>query len=193
MQLPPKAEKGKSVKQAWRELEMWARRARLMPGMNTRLTETPDGTIISFAPVVQQFVGAFWVSMAHEKGVRVGFGTIEGIEPTIAGKAATDPEAVLPIADGMFDAGGRSWIGLLIKHDKDGKIDPDKKDVVTVAQRKDFRPALVAETHFHPIAVIKKSVLGNKQEVRRLYQIEYFNLRASWSDAGKKMLIFPAA
>ncbi len=191
MQLPPKAEKGKSVIEAWRALEVWARRARLLPGMNTRLAETADGTIVTFAPRVQRFIGAFWVSLADSQGARVGFGTIEGMEPTIAGKAITDPEAVLRLNDGKFDDGGCSWIGLLIEHDEDGKIDVESPETVTVVQRDDFRPRLVAGTHFHPLAVMKKIVLKNGQEIRRLYQIELFHLRASWSAAGKKMLVQP--
>lgn len=190
MQLPPKAEKGKSVIKAWRALEQWAVRARLLPGMNTRLTETANGTIVTFAPRVQRFVGAFGVSLANDKAVRVGFGTIEGIEPTINGKPITDSEAVLSISGDMFDSGGRLWIGLLIRHE-DEKINPKDTKAVTVVQRDDFRLVLEAGAHFHPLAVIKKNILKNGQEMRRLYQIEYFHLRAAWSDAGKKLLVYP--
>lgn len=190
MQLPPKAEKGKSVIKAWHALEKWAMRTRLRPGMNTRLTETSDGTIVTFAPRVQRFVGAFMVSMANDAAVRVGFGTIEGIEPKINGAPITDPDAVLPLGKNMFDASGRSWIGLLIKHDE-GEINADDPKAVAVVQCADFRPVLETGTHFHPLAVIKKNTMKDGQEVRRLYQVEYFHLRASWSPAGNKLLISP--
>jgi len=190
MQLPPKAEKGKSVIKAWHALEKWAMRTRLRPGMNTRLTETADGTIVTFAPRVQRVIGAFMVSTANDAAVRVGFGTIEGMEPTINGRLITDTEAVLPLGKDKFDESGRSWIGLLVRHE-DEKINSKDPKAVTVVQRADFRPVLVAGTHFHPLAVIKKNTMKDGQEIRRLYQIEYFHLRASWSDAGKKLLISP--
>lgn len=184
-QLPPKAEKGKSVLRAWRELREWAQSSRLLPGLNVRLARTAAGTIISFAPPPERFSGAFGVSMADSRSARVSYGTLEGIEPSIGGKPSTDPGAVLRIDKAKFDEAGQSWVGLAIKH-KDGKLDKKAKDAVTVEQRDDPRYGTKAGEHFHPIAVIKDTGLQ-----RRLYQIEYFHLRASWN--GRRLFVHPAA
>lgn len=191
-QLPPKAEKGKSVLKAWRELREWAQSAQLLPGLNVRLARTAAGTIISFAPPPERFSGAFGVSMADSASARVSYGTIEGIEPSIGGKPVTDPAALLRIEEAKFDKSGQSWVGLAIKYDlKTGKLDKKAKDAVVVEQRDAPRYGTEAGKHFHPLAVIKNIKPDGGPETQRLYQIEYFHLRAAWN--GRRLFVYPAA
>lgn len=124
--LPPKAEKGKRVMDAWNQLVDWAQSVRILPGINVRLAHTADGTIISFVPPKQRFTGAFFASLIGDAGVKFSMGTVEGIEPTVNGKPISDSEATLRASPQKIDKTGRSWFGIVIRHEE-GVIDSKEK------------------------------------------------------------------
>jgi hypothetical protein len=188
-ELPPRAEKGKSVKVAWNQLVTWAVGVRLLPGRGVRLARSRRGTIVSFVPERQRFTGAFH-AMPGNKEVRFAFGTIEGLEPTAGGKPISDPESKLKLADGKFDKAGRSWLGILLKQDEEGKLDTKAKDVATMVQADSPGGGTKNGEHFHPVALIKRTKVAGV-ETTRFYQIEYFHLRVARKD--RKLFVFPAA
>lgn len=175
--------------QAWNQLVTWAVGARILPGRRVRLSHTPRGTIVSFVPDRRRFTGAFH-AQAGDKSVRFAFGTIDFIEPKVGGKPISDPEAMLKLADGKFDQDGRSWLGILIRHDDKGKIDPEAKNSATMVQGADRGAGAKAGEHFHPVAILKKTTV-NAVETTRFHQIEYFHLRTAWN--GQRLFVFPAA
>lgn len=188
--LPPKAERGRSVRAAWDGLVRWAREAQILPGLHVRLARTTHGTIISFVPPQQVFAGAFFLSVG-DGTVRFSLGLVEGIEATIGGKVVSDAEAVLKISEGKFDKAGRSWFGVLIKHEE-GKVDVKGKDVVQMVQRDSAKAGGGAGEHFHAVAMVRDVKDKVSGEVRRSWhQIEYFHLRVAWN--GRRLFVFPAA
>jgi hypothetical protein len=179
--LPPAAQRGRPVRQAWDKMLVWARSARLMPGLNVRLTRTAVGTIINFDPPTAVFRGAFAVSLADNK-VRVGLGLVSGTEPKIGNKPISDPEALLKIGD-KYDEEGRSWIVVRAKPDKDGKI--EAKDALVIAQTDDPRTQAGPEGAWqHPLAVLVRDP-KQPQSTPRVEQIEYFHLRLAKNGGGR--------
>lgn len=189
MQELPTARRGRPVRPAWEAMLAWARSARLMPGLHVRLTRTSIGTIINFDPPAVVFRGAFAVSIGEGK-VRVGFGLVGSIEPTLGGKPISDPEASLKVGD-KFDDEGRSWIVVRAKPDKDGKLDPKAKDGLVIAQTDDPRTeAGPAGTWQHALAVLVRDP-KRPDSTPRVEQIEYFHLRLA--KAGERFFFLPAA
>lgn len=188
MNFPPEAQKGKSVKSAWAALVKWAKATALRPGPGVRLAHTGTGTIVSFHAPRQVFRGAFPVTVSGDRA-SVGFGTIEGREPTIGGKPASAGDRVAFRAQDS-DPEGRLW--LVLRVTLDGKKISNREDAVTIAQSSDPRiKAGPPGTLQHPLAMLrspdpKKPGLG-----ATLHQIEYFHLRILF--AGERPFILPVA
>lgn len=189
--LPPKAEKGKSVRAAWNGLVRWAAAAQILPGPDVRLARTTKGTVISFVPPKQVFAGAFFLSPGAGS-VGFAFGMVEGMEARIEGRLVSDPEARLKVSAAKFNKEGRSWFGVLIQH-KDGKIDKKAKDALRMVQRDSPAPGGKAGEHFHAVAMVRDVKERGSGETRRFWeQIEYFHLRTAWNAARKRLFVFPA-
>ena len=188
--LPPLAEKGKSVKQAWDALVKWARGAVILSGPGVRLGRSSTGTTISFHAPRQVFSGAFKVVLSGETAT-VGTGTIEGVEPTIngipIGGDKTRPAPSLTLSKSKFNDAGKSWVCARVTL-KDGKIDPKDKTAVVIIQS-DRPHGNDAKGTFAPLAMLRKSDPSSK-DVGDLYQIAYWNLRV-YKNTANRVLIAP--
>jgi hypothetical protein len=188
MNFPPEAQKGKSVKAAWNALRQWAKSTVLRPGPGVRLAYTSAGTIINFHAPRQVFRGAFSVSVFGDRA-SVGFGTIEGIEPTIAGKPASEGGTVA-FKPQDSDSEGRLW--LVLRVTLNGKKISETLDAVTIAQASD--PRILAGPQGiiqHPLAMLRSPDPKKPGMGATLHQIEYFHLRLLF--AGERPFILPVA
>lgn len=188
MNLPPQAAKGKSVKEAWSAMCRWAKSSSLLPGPGVRLSRGANGTTINFRAPRQIFQGAFRVRLSGDRA-SVGFGTIDGKEPTIDGKPASNG-GTIAFRAASADEEGRSW--LVLRVTLDGKKISEKRDAITFAQSN--APGILAGpdgTIQHPLAVLRSPDPKKPGVGATLYQIEFFHLRIL--RAGDRFFILPAA
>ena len=181
MTLPPKAQKGQSVRAAWDALTKWAKRARLRHGPGVRLAHTDNGTIISFVPAVTAFRGKFAVRIEGDS-VTVGIGTVEGVEPTIGGTPITGgKDGVIPklkLSGGKYNEDGKSWICVRVTVPEKGMFSSKIKDAATIIQSSHPYNLLprVEGAAIAPLAMLRRKD-PKRDDFGDLYQIAYFDLR----------------
>jgi len=176
--LPPQAEKGKSVRQAWDALVKWARGTAILSGPGVRISRSAGGTTVSFHAPRQSFRGAFRVNVSGGKAT-VGVGTINGAEPTINGvkiggeKGKPIPSIILRPA--KYDDEGRSWICAVVKVTAAGKIDAAARDAITIVQTDHPTKALEDGRPVAPLAMLRRAD-PKGTDFGELYQVAFFNL-----------------
>lgn len=187
---PPQAEKGKSIKSAWDELVAWAKSAKIHSGPGVRLAHSAEGTTISFYGKRQSFSGAFPVSLSGDR-VQVGMGTVSGIEPTINGIPITgDKDGVIPtlkLDPDKYNSEGKTWVCVQAEiEEESNRIDPEKRDVVTIIQQ-DSPMRAKENTATAPLAMLARRDPENTDDIGTLYQIAYFNLKV-YAGHGRRLL-----
>jgi hypothetical protein len=111
----------------------------------------------------EAFIPAFPVQFGG-KFVSVGYGTVNGIEPTIMGVKISDPMNQPRIAIGDDDSEGRSWVYVKVQIDLGTMQISKKPDSVTIVTEKTDTDLV----GYHPIAIISSGII---------HQITYFNLQ----------------
>jgi len=193
LNLPPQAQKGKSVKAAWQGLLKWAQAATLRAGPGVRIARRAGGTTISFAAPRQSFSGVFRVSIAGDRAT-VGVGTVEGIEPTISGVPIGGqfgkPVPTLKLDSGKYDKAGKSWVCVRARVDSEsGRIDTKARDAVTIIQS--ARPHGSDDLGtFAPLAMLRR-IDPKKPEIGTAYQIAYWPLRIYRNPTSNRVILAP--
>jgi len=173
----------------WRE----RRGTRLKPGPGVLLTETGDGTIVSFRASARPFIPSFKVTLTGTSA-SFGLGLVNGWEPRLDGRPISgilpygekDPKGVpkLKLSDTseFFDITGRSWLALRAQVDAEtGRLlQPDEQDVgelgLSIIQRDSCPPTDPDDDTigYHRIAMLRR---GSRDTtgLGTLYQISMFD------------------
>lgn len=118
---------GQRVKDAWDRLVRYLESIRLLPGPGILLRWTPRGVIVSARIPPADFTGHFAVQLAEDR-IRIGFGLVNDIEPTINGRPITGTEGEeapeLRLSESKFDDAGYSWICIEVV------IDPESGEIL---------------------------------------------------------------
>jgi hypothetical protein len=180
----------------WNAMVKAVQRLRLISGPGVRLTETTQGTVISFDSKNAIFLHPFRCTMTDTE-VRIRPGTVNTIRTQIGDKFLDDQEPpALELEDELvLDGDGKGWIALLVTlSKKDWAV--EKVEVVQVADlaSEDGKSAFVQGTEDpgitgppplggipgikdrkvrFPIALIREYEDGS----RKIFQTAHFNLQ----------------
>lgn len=171
---------GDLVIPAWRRLVAALQTLQVQPGVGVLITRTPRGSIINARAWLMGFRGSWDIGAPTKKGVRVGYGYLNGkLVPN------TGPEAKpIPWSEMKYSDTGHSWLMLEVPVTAGGFAEVEKAKLVQ-ANSPHFAAGAVGRT---PIAVAYRGSAGTG--FGQMHRIAYFDFQHRYNAGSQRHFFF---